>query len=267
MPRARIALLLPLALGAAGCVTRADFDKVRRTQQDMRALLADTQVSVDKLNRRLDTLESGAAESAGGRTAAAMRTLERRLSNVETRLSLLEAGAVRPSEPTPSIGHEGVGPSPTPAGAALGGPAQRTEAAAIALRREEARLRGGGVNETYRTALQLYREGQAGKAIEQFRQFVRSSPKSDLADNAQYWIGEAYYSSKDYNRAIIELNEVLLKYPQGDQVAGALLALATAFAESGDKIDARLILQKLISDHPQSEEAAVGRKQLQGLTE
>jgi len=98
------------------------------------------------------------------------------------------------------------------------------------------------------------------------RDFLRQNPKSDLADNAQFWLGEAYYSRGDYNRSIIELNEVLLKHSQGDQVPGALLALATAFANSGDKIDARLILQKLISDHGDSEEAKVGREQLQALT-
>ncbi|HTO56258.1 MAG TPA: hypothetical protein VMJ74_00625, partial [Pseudomonadales bacterium] len=68
-----------------------------------------------------------------------------------------------------------------------------------------------------------------------------------------------------YNKAIIELNEVLLKYAKGDKVPAALLTLASAFADSGDKIDARLILQKLISDHPKTEEAERGRQKLQTL--
>ena len=60
---------------------------------------------------------------------------------------------------------------------------------------------------------------------------------------------------------------MLLKFPQGDQVPGALLALASAFSSSGDKIDAKLVLQKLISDHPNSEEAQIGRRQLQSLAD
>ena len=90
-------------------------------------------------------------------------------------------------------------------------------------------------NPTYRAALEVYRAGatRSGDRAVSPSSCARTG-KSDLADNAQYWIGEAYYSSGDYNRAIIELNEVLLKYPQGDQVPGALLALATAFANSGD---------------------------------
>ena len=98
-------------------------------------------------------------------------------------------------------------------------------------------------------------------------QILRHFLVRHLADDAQYWIGEAYYAQGDYNRAIIELNEVLLKYPQSDRVPGALLALATAFADSGDRIDARLILQKLIDSHGATEEAEIGRKQLQTLAE
>jgi tol-pal system protein YbgF len=111
----------------------------------------------------------------------------------------------------------------------------------------------------------MVRLGQCDQAVSNFRSFLRKKPKSDLADNAQYWIGECYYGQRDYNRAIIELNEVLLKYSKGDKVPSALLTLASAFADSGDRIDARLILQKLISDHPRSEEAERGRQKLQAL--
>ena len=153
-------------------------------------------------------------------------------------------------------------PSPPPVAPSI----PRTEAANIALRRED-RQPPNPANEQYRRALQAYRNGQPDQAIPQFREYLRANSKSDLADNAQFWIGESYYSKGDYNRAIIELNEVLLKHPQGDQVPGALLALATSFQKSGDPIDAKLILQKLISDHPKSEEAEIGRQQLQSLAD
>lgn len=248
----RCLFLSLIAASAVGCVTRADFERVRREQQEMRALLADTQVSVDQINRRLDTMQS----ETQGVPSNEMKKVERRLMEIETRLATIEVGAGVP------------GAGGTEVQVLTGsGPSRRTQAASVALQRDEARLQSGKVDQTYREGVELYREGQASQAIEKFRQFIRQSGKSDLADNAQYWIGECYYNLQDYNRAILELNEVLLKYPQGDQVPGALLALATAFADSGDKIDARLILQKLISDHPDTEEAKLGQKQLEKLTE
>jgi tol-pal system protein YbgF len=248
----RCLIWLLVVATAAGCVTVADFEKVRREQQEMRALLADTQVSVDQANRRLDTMQ----DQTRGVPPAEMKKLERRMTELERRVAAIE------------VGSGGVAAGVSDIGAATGsGPSRRTQAAVVALPREEARLQSGNVDQAYREGIELYRDGQPTQAIEKFRQFVRRSGKSDLSDNAQYWIGECYYNMQDYNRAILELNEVLLKYPQGDQVPGALLALATAFADSGDKIDARLILQKLVSDHPATEEAKLGQKQLEKLTE
>jgi tol-pal system protein YbgF len=246
---------LAAALAASSCVSRADFERVKRDQQEMRARLADVQVSLDSINRRLDTVRTSMDDKGGGQNSAAMRDLTRRVSDLEA----ARVGA----PPTPTeIGVIAVGTPVAPVVPNV----PRTEAANIALRRED-RQPATAANEGYRRALQSYRDGQANQAIQQFRDYLRNNPKSDLSDNAQYWIGESYYSKSDYNRAIIELNEVLLKYPQGDQVPGALLALATAFANSGDKIDAKLILQKLVSDHPKSEEAEIGKQQLQKLSD
>jgi tol-pal system protein YbgF len=248
------ALLLAVLVAVGGCATRADLERVKRDQQDMRARLADVQVSLDSINRRLDTMRSSMDDKGGGRDSATVRALEKRIADLETHTAA-------PPLPTET----GAAAVPTPVERAAPN-MPRTEAANIALRRED-RAPANPANEAYRRALQTYRDGQADQAVVQFREYLRANPKSDLADNAQYWIGEAYYSKGDYNRAIIELNEVLLKYPQGDQVPGALLALATSFSNSGDKIDAKLILQKLISDHPKSEEAEIGRQQLQTLAD
>ena len=249
----RAAWALATLAVVGGCATHADLERVKRDQQEMRARLADVQVSLDAINRRLDTVRTELTDKGGGRDPAAMRELQKRVADLEAHTATVA--------PPPAEGSPGLPPveAPTPN-------IPRTEAANLALARED-RQPPNPANEAYRRALQSYRSGQADQAIQQFREYLRNNSKSDLADNAQFWIGEAYYSKGDYNRSIIELNEVLLKYPQGDQVPGALLALATAFQKSGDPIDAKLILQKLISDHPKSEEANVGRQQLQTLAD
>jgi tol-pal system protein YbgF len=256
----RLSNLIGLYLAAtlAGCATAADLQRVRRDQKEMQARLADTQATVDSLRQRVDALRTNLEEGQkrGGARPQALTDLERRLAALESRVG----GAAPPGDPQQLAA---VPP------AEVRPPVQmpRTDAATIALRKEESWMLGGTVNETYRRGLEQYRAGQCEQAITTFRQFLRADPGSDLADNAQFWIGECYYARKDYNRAIIELNEVFTKYPKGDRVPGGLLALATAFADSGDAIDAKLILQKLISDHGKSEEAEVGRQKLRTLTQ
>jgi tol-pal system protein YbgF len=268
--------ILPIAgvaLLASGCATRADLLQVQRDQREVRALLADTQVSVDNLRRRVDQLRAQVEESrrgggrraVGGMPAGEAADIERRLADIEARLGVQGAAGAQPPLGTTTVPPPG-GPAaiPSPPEAQPPRPASPTE---LALQREQEALQGARVDEDYRDGLRLVAAGQCEQAASKLRTFLRKNPKSDLADNAQYWIGECYYGQKDYNKAIIELNEVLLKYPKGDKVPAALLTLASAFADSGDKIDARLILQKLISDHPKSEEADRGRQKLQALGE
>jgi tol-pal system protein YbgF len=118
--------------------------------------------------------------------------------------------------------------------------------------------------EEYRTAWLALSNQQYDRAIQQFRTFQRKNPTSEMADDAQYWIGESYFTRRDYNRAILEFNDVL-KYRKGDKVPAALLRQSQAFVEIGDKTDARLILQKLINDYPNSPQAKDARERLQSL--
>lgn len=256
----------------AGCATRADLLQVKQDQREVRALLADQQVAVEGLRRRMDILRNelseGGRRGAGGGGGSASPEVRQQLADLEARVMAMEqARGMIPPTPMP-----GTSPAEPPivVGSRPGEvplaptPQRPPNAQEIALSKEEGALQGGRDGE-YRDALGLIRQGQCSQAVPKLRDFIRKNAKSEVADNAQYWIGSCYYSQRDYNRAIIELNEVLLKYPKGDKVPPALLMLADAFADSGDKIDARLILQKLIADHGKSEEAEKGRQKLQSL--
>lgn len=268
------ALLAGSALGGAfGCASRADVVEVRNVQNQMRAAMADQNQDLEELKRRYEALRAQLADpnaKPGGRQPATDQTL-RWLDDLSRRVAALEqgtpgmlpetgTGAVPEVLPPIDRGPGGAGmPLPTPV--AANNPVQ------LALAREEASLAGTRPDPEYSAALQQIRDGDCKQAVGSLRSFVRKNAKAPLADNAQYWIGSCYYQQKDFNRAIIELNEVLLKYPKGDKVPAALLLLADAFKDSGDPIDARLILQKLISDHPGSDEARQGKNKLQALGE
>jgi tol-pal system protein YbgF len=261
---------------SAGCASSYDLRQVRSDQKEVRGMLADLRVAVDKMQRQVATLEAEADQiqgrgRAGGRGTLTLADLEKRVAVVENRLKLIEQaqpagamGALPPGmageERPPGEIHGGTGevastPTATPA---------RT---GIDAAREDDALAAARADETFGRAFDSMRSGRYSEAIPQFREYLRKNPRSDYADDAQYYIGESYYSTRDYNRAILEFNEVLLKYPRGKRVPAALLRQATAFAELGDKVDARLILQKLVGEYPNTAEAARARELLQQMGE
>lgn len=263
--------LLVCLTAVAGCATRADLLQVKQDQREARALLADQQVAIEGLRRRVEILRGELGEGGRGRTSGpASSEVAQRLNDLGARLTALEqarAGGPGEAPPPPVVRNPAIEEPPRPAEAPTPVAPKPQSPQEIALAKEEAAVQAAHADGDYREALGLIHKGNCNQAVPKLRDFIRKNTKSDLADNAQYWIGSCYYSQRDYNRAIIELNEVLLKYPKADKVPAALIMLADAFADSGDKIDARLILQKLISDHPKSEEAEHGRQKLQSLGE
>ncbi|MCK6553878.1 tetratricopeptide repeat protein [Candidatus Binatia bacterium] len=263
--RRRLLWVVLLPLAAVGCATRADYLQIKQELRETRALVADQQVAIDGLRRRMEILRG---DMGGGRagSGAPSGTVLQRMNSLDARVTALEdRRGVIPPTPTATEtplanetppGAEAATPEPTPI---------QASGMDAALNREEAALPEGQVENEYREALGLVRERRCNQAVPKLRDLIRRNPKNAIADNAQYWIGSCYYSQRDYSRAIIELNDLVLKYPKGDRVPAALLLMADAFADSGDKIDARLVLQKLISQHGSAPEAEQARRKLQAL--
>ncbi len=107
--------------------------------------------------------------------------------------------------------------------------------------------------------------GNYSLAILGFREFLRISPGSDLADNAQYWIGECYYAQRDFNQAIREFLTVEERYPHGDKVPAALLKAAYSFQALEDRAAARRYLNEVLTRFPDSDEAVLARNRLRTI--
>lgn len=117
----------------------------------------------------------------------------------------------------------------------------------------------------YDLTLRLYREEKYEEAIAGFKNFIKKFPKSELADNAQYWVGESYMALKQYEQAILAFQTVIKKYPKGNKVPNAILRQALAFYEIKDKTSARLLLKKLIKRYPKSSEAKIAKAKLRTI--
>ena len=119
----------------------------------------------------------------------------------------------------------------------------------------------------YRTAKQAFDQGDFELARERFQKLIKTYPKSNNADNAQFWIGEIYYQEKWYEKAILEYQKVIENYPNGNKVQSSLLKQGFSFFNLGDKANARLIFTELIKKYPKSNEAEIARKKLKGLAQ
>jgi tol-pal system protein YbgF len=116
--------------------------------------------------------------------------------------------------------------------------------------------------ELYTAGKQAFDSGQYEIARENFLELLSKYPKSENADNAQFWVGEIYFREKWYEKAIMEYQKVIENYPDGNKVPASLLKQGLSFFSLNEQANARLILQEVINKYPTSNEAKIARDKL-----
>jgi tol-pal system protein YbgF len=117
----------------------------------------------------------------------------------------------------------------------------------------------------YQSAYNDFLRGNYDLAILGFRQFLASFAGSQLADNAQYWIGECYFHQQKFREAIAEFDRVAADYSSSERLASALLREGYAWLELGDSSAGREALQTVVQRFPRSDEAILAQRQLDTL--
>lgn len=262
-------LLIAGALVAGGCsdATTALQQDVAQLRQDLNALTlsvhrgrGDTETVVGQLDRR--TREQGAEQSRQ------LTTLTTRVDQLSTEVSRMAARVDELSQRVERLSRELAsrpGP-PAPGGAAPGPAAPRGSG-------------GPTPEQAYQAAYLDFSKGNYPLAIAGFREFVRRYPDSQLADQAQYWVGESLFSqarasqasgqadkaTRELEQAVQEFRRLALNYPRGDRVPTALYKEALALLELKQPRLAQARLQYLIENFPQSEEAPLAKERLSTL--
>ena len=221
----------------------ADIDKIRGEIQELTGLVED--------NRRL--VKHVVEKDTGNQG-----DMQARLSNFTERLTALEAKVKQIQE---SLGVK------------VSGDLEEKSAKKGSLERKESPKQQPVIEESpdlsetqlYETTLATYKKAQFEQALIGFKSFMEKYPKSDLADNAQFWVGECYMGLRQYEQAILAYQEVIKKYPNGNKVPNAMLRQAFAFYEIKDKVSSRLLLKKIIKKYPDSSEAKIASAKLKTL--
>jgi tol-pal system protein YbgF len=120
-----------------------------------------------------------------------------------------------------------------------------------------------GAGTEYRTAVELVKTGKYDDAITALRAFLQHYPRHDYADNAQYWLGEAFYAQKDFAHALVEFRATIETYPRGNKVPDALLKVGYCYQSLGKSDKARAVLEQVVNLYPKSEPAALAAKRLE----
>ena len=130
--------------------------------------------------------------------------------------------------------------------------------------RSEQRRASRGVPRRYEAARALYYDRQYDKAVKEFAAILNSAPSSDLADNAQYWIGECYYGMGRFRQALTEFTKIFA-YRNTEKDDDAQLKIARCYLSLGEKDRALMALRKLIDEYPESEYVANARREIRYL--
>ena len=270
----------PFAL--AGCADQGAMQQLNQNQFTLRGMIASDRQQIDALKaqirRQNDEIEELKHEATGAAAASTGGTLSMndRVASLEAEVKALQAGMAAtpgavppPGAPADSVGPgTGVAPETPP-----GGPAPPATPAEIAPTwPSELDQEIADAKTSNEPGIKIYREGldamKAAKyplAVTKFTKLQHAYPKSALSEPAEYFAANALFETGGYDQAILQFNDLVMRFPKGKYASAALLREAQAFVKLNDRIDARLTLQKLVADHAGTPEATAANTMMKDL--
>lgn len=290
VPRGLLAvfLVLPGVVAGQDDVPRAGSveGRLARVERllDNRGLL-DLLGEVEKLNREIRNLRGEMEVQRHGTDRQTARQ-EGLYKDMEARLEALERGTARTSTTDGAQAAAAAAPTapatPTvanvPAPGAEPGASQPAVASARGARPDiggapvpgsapltVAAAQPPSEDASYQSAFDLLKIGQYDKSITAFGDFLTRFPGSPHADNAQYWLAEAYYVTHRYEPAISEYNKLVGSYPESQKLTHALLKVGYSYHELGKIPEAKATLEDLKLRYPGTTAARLADERLQRI--
>jgi tol-pal system protein YbgF len=119
-----------------------------------------------------------------------------------------------------------------------------------------------GEKEAYQAAFDTLKEGRYKEAKVELAAFLAKYPHSSFAGNAQYWLGEAHYVTRNFDQGIVEFEKVLNSYPGSNKAPDAMLKLGYTYYELKQYPQAKTVLQELRTRFPDETAARLASKRL-----
>ena len=103
-------------------------------------------------------------------------------------------------------------------------------------------------------------------AIQGFTSFIESFPKSDMIDDAQYYIGESYFGATKYREAIAAYDRVIAAYPASNTLPDTYYKRGVALNATGQILPARESFEFVVKTYPTSDTATLAKQALDRLS-
>lgn len=265
LPGVVLSLILP------GCVVeQRDFEALREQVRLQQRQINEYKARQEEQGLRIDTLNNG-FKILGDKAEENARRIDGLSESGAAPAPLVAPQAALPDAPaseepltTPPVELPAVA---SPAPAPLEEPVLLTNQSKTGILEPppggEIITAGPKAEKLYAGALALYSGRDYQQATLKFEEFVNKYPEHKLAGNAQYWIGECYYSQRRFAEAADEFAKVETDFPTSLKVPAALFKIGLSFAELKKMPEARAALERIIERHGQTEEAAKAREKLE----
>ena len=243
-------------------------EQTQQLQQQLQSSIEQLAATLKAINSRVDEQAAASRKSFADQKLAVdqfgtdLRIVRERIDENTVRITGLsqEVEALRlaiPQFPTtaPVMPADPAAPGTTPPAS----PAPTTAAPPVTL------APGMSPQRLYDTAMADYTSGQWALCIEGFTTYLRGFARTDYADDAQWYIGDCYYSDGKFTEAIDAYNRVISNYPKGDRVPDAYYKRGIAFSQLGQMDRAVESLETLMKMFPEHDMARLAKQNVDRL--
>jgi tol-pal system protein YbgF len=228
------------------------------TMQSLQKSVQDVQANagtrLDTMSTQMQGLSDNLEEikSRMGKLNQQLVDLQSSVQSIDARLAT--GGAPQPGA-TPAAGGAkpaGSGSSavvPTgsaPASGATGGPAPSADT-------------------LYSNGLRDITSGKYDLANSEFQDYLKYYGDTDLASNAQFYLGEIAYAQRNFDQAVQEYDKVLNNYPKSFKLAPSMYKKGMALLELGQKNPGIKDLREVVKRYPGTEEERRARAKLKEM--
>jgi tol-pal system protein YbgF len=140
--------------------------------------------------------------------------------------------------------------------------AQQTQAQQQAQQQAQAMAQAPAPDVLYNNALRDYNGGKNDLAIQEFSDYIKFYPDTDLAGNCYFYIAEMQYKTGDFQRAVANYDLVLQNFPGGNKAAASELKKGFALIELGKEEEGTQELKRVIQRYPRTNEATQAKERL-----